>query len=661
VGPSAVSNWRKRFEDFPKPVESVPGGRDLFNLKEVESWLKKRGKLGGNGNAKQLLFQAADLLRGELPVPSMTEVIGAAFGLAAVVGRQGKRFDREGDLSATIAMVKAVDPCLEDVFQPLLALRKENARQVFDLILAIPPEERAACFDWLLSRYNDQQRGSGHSSGEAQTVLLRALIEGSTGVVYDPAAGSGGFLLAAAASTRSDLRMVGQELDPTTARIGQQRFLVHGLEVSMATGDTLGDDAWPDLRADLVVCDPPYQVKRSWPPTAVGDPRWIFGIPPKVTDFAWLQHSLHHLAEGGRAYVFLPPGSLFRSGAERDLRSRLLAGGVVEAIISLPAGSSPGTGIPLVLWILRRAETSSEQNHVLLIDPLATAGTSHAEFVADSIPRLASLVRGWRATGQVPEQDESIAATVPVEDLLAEGANMVPARWLHQVLPAERREEEEEAAERDLSAIRRSRRTLRTELNLGLPPEPLTADWTTVGHLIRSEVAEIVTGSPVKPSDFLSHGIRMIRPRDISHSGLRGDTAFYVSPQTASKMTVTKAGDVVVSTVGGPVRAFVDREGGHVLARPAQALRLRKGLMDPEVVAAFLTSERNRRFVTGSVMSRVSLRDLEVPILTADDAAELRNTLKALGEQERAARELAASAQELRQKLVSLVSPSEAE
>ena len=79
-------------------------------------------------------------------------------------------------------------------------------------------------------------------------------------------------------------------------------------------------------------------------------------------------------------------------------------------------------------------------------------------------------------------------------------------------------------------------------------------------------------------------------------------------------MAMTKAGDIVVSPVGGPARAFVDHEGGHALARPVQALRLSEGFMAPEVVAAFLESERNRRFVTGSVMPRVSVRDLEVPM-----------------------------------------------
>lgn len=657
VGPSAVSNWRNRHEDFPKPVESVPGGRDLFSLKEVEAWLERRGKLRQKGSGKQLLFQAADLLRGELSTASMTEALGAAFGLAAAARRQGRQLRGEG-LRSTIAAVEADDPRLRDVFQPLLGIRRESAGRVLDLILDIPEGERPACFDWLLSRYNEQQRRSVHGSGEAQTALLSALIEGSEGVVYDPAAGSGGFLLAAAGSMRGAPQIFGQELDSAAARIARQRFLVHDLPLSMATGDTLSDDAWPDLRADLVVCDPPYQAKRNWPAAAAADPRWIFGIPPKVADFAWLLHALHHLAEGGRAYVFLPPGSLFRPGPERALRSRLLAQGMVEAVVSLPAGSSPRTGIPLVLWILRRAQPASEQDSVLLVDPLAGATTSHAEFVSESIPRLASLLRRWQAAGRVARQDEAIAAAVLTAELIAEDANMVPARWLHQGLPEERRGEQEAAAERDLAAIRRSRRALRAELGLELTPEPLAAEWTTIGRLVRDGVAEIVTGSPVKADDFLSRGVRVFRPRDVSASGPEGGTAVYVSPETASKMAATKAGDIVVSPVGGPARAFVDREGGHVLARPVQALRLGDGFMDPEVVAAFLESERNRRFVTGSVMPRVSMRDLEVPILTPGDAAGLKHALEALREQERAARELAASARGLRQRLVSLVSPS---
>jgi hypothetical protein len=661
VGPSAVSNWRNRFDDFPKPVESVPGGRDLFRLKEVQAWLRERGKLRQEGGAKQLLFQAADLLRGELSTASMTETLGAAFGLAAALAsRQELLLDRARDLSGTIAAVEAADPRLEDIFRPLLAVHRNSADRVLSLILEIPEQERPECFDWLLSRYNEQQGGLGHGSSEVQTALLSALTEGAEGVVYDPAAGSGGFLLAAARSMKGDFRIFGQEVHAATARIARQRFLVYGATVSMATGDTLCDDKWPDLGADVVICDPPYQAKRSWSAAAADDPRWIFGHPPKVADFAWLQHAVHHLAEGGRAYVFLPPGSLFRAGEERNLRNRLLAHGMVEAVVSLPAGSSPHTGIPLVLWILRRPRSASEQDAVLLVDPLAANAVSRAEFVADSIPYLASLLRGWRGKGTLSKQDESIAAAVSVEELLADDANLVPARWLNQDLPPQRREEQEKAAEQDLAVLRKRRRALCAKLDIEIPLEPPTAEWTTIGHLVRDGIVEIVTGSPVKADDFLSRGVRVFRPRDVSASGPAAGTAVYVSREAASRMRVTRAGDIVVSPVGGLARAFVDRQGGHVLARPVQALRLADGWMDPEVVAAYLESERNRRFVTGSSMPRVSLRDLEVPLLSADDAAALRCALEALGEQERAARELVSSAQGLRQTLVSLASPGEA-
>ncbi len=656
VGPSAVSNWRSRSKDFPRPVESMPGGRDLFALKEVEAWLRKEGKLGEKKGAKQLLFEAADLLRGELSTASMMEALGAAFSLAAAAGRQGLSLDPGADLLAASAAIKAADPHLEDIVEPLSAVRRASADRVLSLVLEIPEQERAKSFDWLLDK---QQGEPPYGSSSAQTALVSALVEDTGGVVYDPAAGSGGFLLTAAGSMRGNPQVFGQEINAATARVARQRFLIHEIDVSMATGDALLDDEWPDLRADVVVCDPPYQVKRHWPAVAARDPRWILGPPPKVTDFAWLQQALHHLAEDGRAYVFLPPGSLFRAGPERDLRSQLLAKGLVEAVVSLPSGSSPNTAIPLVLWILRHAESAPKRDTVLLVDPLAASEVSRAEFIADSIPHLASLLREWKRTGELSKEDEAIAATVSVGALLAEDANMVPARWMRHDLPAERRDEQEKEAERDLATIRKSRRTLRADLDIEVPREVAAGEWTTIDHLVRAGAAEILTGSPVKADDFLSRGVRVFRPRDVSASGPVDSTAVYVSTKAASRMTVTKAGDIVVSPVGGPARAFVDRHGGNVLARPVQALRL-VGSMDPEVVAAFLESERNRRFVTGSSMPRVSLRDLEVPLLSREDAAELRHALEALGEQERAARELVSSAQDLRQTLVNLTSRDDA-
>jgi hypothetical protein len=655
VGPSAVSNWRRRFEDFPGPVKEAPSDRDLFDLQEVRAWLEKRGKLRRGSDGKQLLFEAADRLRGEFAATSTMEMLGAALALAAVVQRQGGLADSE--LSSLISIATAADPSVEGVFESLRTVDRDTVDAVLDLVLSIDAAERPQSFEWLLARYDEQRGRFGDGSGEVQTAVLAALLSGEEGVVYDPCAGSGGFLLAAAKALRKGPGLFAQEANSATARIARQRFLVHGFPASVATGETLANDHWADLRADFVVCDPPYQMKRSWPSGAYDDPRWVLGPPPKVTDFAWLQQALYHLADDGRAYVFLPPGSLFRSGEEGNLRGRLLRTGAVEAVVSLPAGSAPQTGIPIVLWVLRRPEAVAESDSVLLLDSMASAPMSRAEFVADSIPQLTSLLWRWRKDHCLTSKDQTIAAAVRVEDLLAENANMVPARWIHQELSSEQREEQRQAFREGLAAAQKSRRAISAKLTLDPPPETSSTGWVTVESLVRDGLATIVRGASLKREDLLSSGVRVLRAQDLSAPG--GKDRVHVSTKAASLLPLTEAGDVVISPVSGPIRAVVDREGGNVLASPLQALRLVDGVMDPEVVAAFLENERNWRFLTGSSYARLSVRDLEIPLLPPQDAAALQRALGALNDQERIALDLVSSAKELRRALVSLASPAE--
>jgi hypothetical protein len=288
---------------------------------------------------------------------------------------------------------------------------------------------------------------------------------------------------------------------------------------------------------------------------------------------------------------------------------------------------------------------------------MASAPMSRAEFVADSIPRLTSLLRRWRKDRRLASDDLAIAAAVRVEDLLAEDANMVPARWIHQELSAEQREEQRRAFQEGLAGTQKSRRAISAKLSIDPPPEASSAEWVTVQSLVRDGLATIVRGVSLKREDLLSSGVRVLRARDLSAP--EGKDRVHVSAKAASLLPLTEAGDIVISPVSGPIKAVVDREGGNVLASPLQALRLADGVIDPEVAAAFLESERNRRFLTGTSHARLAVRDLEIPLLSPKDAAVLRRALGALSDQERIALDLVSSAQDLRRTLVSLASPAD--
>src|SRR5699024_1001329 len=125
-------------------------------------------------------------------------------------------------------------------------------------------------------------------------------------------------------------------------------------------------DPDPDLRADVVIAEPPFNLRLDYD-LRLTDPRFVFGVPPaRNADTAWLQHAIAHLTDTGRAFVITAHGALFRGGAEERLRTELLRQGCVETIVGLPGGMSAYTSIPLALWVLRRP--NNEQSDVLLID-----------------------------------------------------------------------------------------------------------------------------------------------------------------------------------------------------------------------------------------------------------------------------------------------------
>src|SRR5258708_33558655 len=106
----------------------------------------------------------------------------------------------------------------------------------------------------------------------------------ASGTIFDPAAGEGGFLLKAAYARRDaessapPLRLVGQEINESTRRIAQSRLLVHGFSAEISAGDSLAHDAAPEIRAEVIYCDPPAGVR--WQPTYLSDdPRWFAGLP----------------------------------------------------------------------------------------------------------------------------------------------------------------------------------------------------------------------------------------------------------------------------------------------------------------------------------------------------------------------------------------------
>lgn len=669
VRPSAVSNWRRRFEDFPTPASSSAVGKDLFALPEVERWLDAHGRRDPGRRNERLLFEASDLLRSDAGSDRIVEILCAATSLSywaasdpgahkhAAADAPGPGESRP--VTALVESVDARDPSLKDVFSALLDLAPDRAARLLDLLRGLDQDELRDMFEWILTR---RSRFTETRTSEHLTDLLMGL--GGTGPVkiLDPALGEGGFLLAASRAGKDGPRLFGQELNDATWRVAKQRLLVHEVLATIAPGDSLADDAFAELRADIVYCDPPYGAVANWRDGAIADRRWLFGFPAgKTADYAWLQHVIYHLTDNGRGYVLLPAGSLFRRGREADLRRELIRRGAIEAIVSLPAGTAQHTAVPLALWIVRRPDAVNGPAPVLFVDAASVASQKRGGLDRNVTAKVVETVNQWRKRGEVEHGDHRIALSVPVLEILGTDANLLPSRWVHEAQPLDagrRREELAEAA----ASFKQARAALSdTDLEVGeiQGSKAQAMAWVRVGDLARDDLVEVIRGVRVPPEDCLPVGVRALRTRDIRAGLDEAEEPCYVDPTSMSPQPVlTQQGDIIVSPGSGKPNGLVDPTGGHVLVYPLQGLRISGDWIDREVAAAFIASPRNRRFVAGTTYgyARLDLRDLELPMLPHEDARQLRAALERLAANEQLARQLAENARTMREALLDLAS-----
>lgn len=202
--------------------------------------------------------------------------------------------------------------------------------------------------------------------------VLVEMLEPYAGRVYDPCCGSGGMFVQsekfveAHGGQRTDVSIFGQESNPTTWRLAHMNLAIHGIEARLGDrpADTFLNDQHPDLKADYVLANPPFNVS-DWSGALLrGDRRWACGNPPTGNaNYAWIQHFIHHLSPpngrgGGVAGFVMANGSLSsNTGGEGEIRRKIIEADLVDCIVALPAQLFFTTGIPVCLWFLTRDKT----------------------------------------------------------------------------------------------------------------------------------------------------------------------------------------------------------------------------------------------------------------------------------------------------------------
>ncbi|MFI8352664.1 N-6 DNA methylase [Streptomyces cyaneofuscatus] len=372
---AAVSNWRRRRSDFPAPVGGTSAS-PLFSLAEVRQWLDGQ-RDGREVSGEVRLWQALRGAYGE-------EMAGALAALGEYL-----RGDAE-DLADQAAR-EAVDGLVAD----------RTPAEVMDALVARLLESTArAALD-----------------GASTLRLARAVREFAgeiSGTVFDPACGIGSLLVAVGGGAVQS--RLGQDTQADAARVAQVRAALAAagtaVPVQVVAGDSLRADAFPDLRADLVVCEPPTAVADWGREQLLVDPRWEAGVPSRgESELAWLQHCYHHTAPGGRAVVVLPASVAHRRSGRR-IRAELVRRGCVAAVVALPPGLAASHALPLHLWLLSRPSA-----------PGRVMGTVRMVDLSANSPD-----GPWEPQ---PHQE----AEVPLIDLLDSEVDLTPGRYVREPEP----------------------------------------------------------------------------------------------------------------------------------------------------------------------------------------------------------------------------------
>ncbi len=271
-------------------------------------------------------------------------------------------------------------------------------------------------YEYFLTRFASAE---GKNGGQFYTpsCVVRCLVEMLApykGRVYDPCCGSGGMFVQSEKFVQAhggrlgDIAIYGQESNPTTRRLAVMNLALRGIEADFGPehADTFRRDLHPDLRADHVLANPPFN-DSDWF-RQDDDVRWQFGVPPKGNaNFAWVQHFIHHLAPHGMAGFVLANGSMSSNqSGEGDIRRALIEADLVDCMVALPGQLFYSTQIPVCLWFLTKNKAADakrgfrdRRKQTLFIDA-RKLGTLidrvHRELTDADLEKITSTYHAWR-------------------------------------------------------------------------------------------------------------------------------------------------------------------------------------------------------------------------------------------------------------------------
>jgi len=370
-------------------------------------------------------------------------------------------------------------------------LDKERLGQLIDLVSNIGLGDKASrskdvlgrVYEYFLTRFASAEGKNGGQFYTPRSVvqLLVEMLAPYKGRVYDPCCGSGGMFVQSEKFIEQhggkigQISVFGQESNYTTWRLAKMNLAIRGIDGKIEQGDSFHNDRLPDLKADYVLANPPFNDSDWRGDQLRDDQRWKYGAPPLGNaNFAWVQHFISHLAPSGLAGFVLANGSMSSNqSGEGEIRKAIVEADLVDCMVALPGQLFYSTQIPVCLWFLARDRKNGRfrdrRGEVLFIDARklgSMADRIHRELTDADTGKIADTYHAWRGDkGAGPYADiAGFCNSVKIGEIAKRGHVLTPGRYVGaeaieddgepfaekiQRLTTTLREEQDEAAKLD--------------------------------------------------------------------------------------------------------------------------------------------------------------------------------------------------------------------
>ncbi|EJS2611805.1 type I restriction-modification system subunit M [Vibrio alginolyticus] len=356
-----------------------------------------------------------------------------------------------------------------------LKIDQSKLNELINLIATIPFNHKSLnskdilghIYEYFLGQFAlaEGKKGGQFYTPASIVSLIVEMIEPFEGRVYDPAMGSGGFFVQSekfierranqkeidSLTQKQRISIYGQEYNYTTWQLAAMNMAIRGLDYDFGKepASTYTNDQHPDLRADFIMANPPFNMKEWNTGVDDNDPRWVYGTPPSGNaNFAWMQHMLYHLAPDGSQALLLANGSMSSTtNNEGEIRAALVENDLVECMVALPGQLFTNTQIPACIWFLtknKKARTDKSgrklrdrKGEVLFIDARNLGYMKDRvlrDFTQDDIQKVADLYHAWKTgeevNGVAYEDQAGFCKSATLEEIKKHDFVLTPGRYV---------------------------------------------------------------------------------------------------------------------------------------------------------------------------------------------------------------------------------------